>query len=67
MKSQLTIGDVLKELGVTHFTLRDWDRRGILPAKRNEFGWRIYDLRDVLRIKRKIKHDRPDHKKLIGV
>jgi DNA-binding transcriptional MerR regulator len=65
MEKLMTVNQVLRELRVTNTTLRDWDRRGILPAQRNHYGWRLYKFIDVMKIKPKIRQGRADGKKLI--
>jgi len=54
MSDLMSVSDVLKVLGITHQTLRVWDRKGILPSKRNRFGWRFFKKSAVRKIKSKI-------------
>lgn len=48
----LTVGQVSRELGVSAETIREYARRGILPAMRNYLGWRLFKTQDVERLKR---------------
>ncbi|MFN0117803.1 MAG: MerR family transcriptional regulator [Elusimicrobiota bacterium] len=59
----MSVQEVLSCLRISSSTLREWDRKRVLPAKRNQFGWRLYAFEDVNRIKCKLNYDRPDGKK----
>lgn len=60
-------GQVMKELGVTHQTLRDWERKGVLVPERNDINWRIYDPQMVERINKKLIQGRRTGRKLMSV
>lgn len=52
MSRVLRIADVCRQLGRSADCIRDWVRRGILPATRTPSGQLQFDIRDVRAIKR---------------
>ena len=40
-----------KELGLTIDTIRNWEMNGLLTVKRKQNGYRVYDSRDINRLK----------------
>jgi hypothetical protein len=64
MKQLMSVQEVLASLKISASTLREWDRKKVLPAKRNQFGWRLYEATEVDRIKCRLSYGRPDGKKL---
>lgn len=58
-------GQVMKNLGVTHQTLRDWERKGVLVPHRDDLNWRIYSPKQVKRIKEKLVQGNRNGKKLM--
>jgi len=64
MEKMMSVGEVLKALQITHSTLRDWERKGILLGQKNQFGWRLFRTKDVAGIKLRIVSGRADGKKL---
>ena len=40
-----------KELGLTIDTIRNWEMKGLLTVKRKENGYRVYDSKDINRLK----------------
>ena len=54
-KSYYTVGEAAYILGVTPLTLRNWDKRRKLKAKRNPINnYRIYKASDIENLLRKI-------------
>ena len=54
-KTYYTVGEVAYILGVTPLTLRNWDEKGKLNAKRNPINnYRIYKALDIEHFLRKI-------------
>lgn len=52
----LTIGGAASLLGVSVSTLRNWDRRQKLTARRHPInGYRLYDRAELLALMQKIK------------
>jgi|HubBroStandDraft_3_1064219.scaffolds.fasta_scaffold180460_2 DNA-binding transcriptional MerR regulator len=49
MQRIFAIGAAAKAIGRSIETVRDWDRRGLLPASRDTRGSRIYSLEDIER------------------
>jgi DNA-binding transcriptional MerR regulator len=49
----LLTSEVARELGVTPETVRTWERRGVLPAKRTVSGVRLFARGDVDRLIRR--------------
>jgi DNA-binding transcriptional MerR regulator len=43
------IGKAAEKIGRSVDTLRDWDRRGLLPASRDSAGRRFYSDEDIAR------------------
>jgi type I restriction enzyme M protein len=55
MDSFVTVKDAAGILGVTAATLRNWDKSGRLKARRHPLnGYRIYQLKDVIALQKKI-------------
>ena len=51
----ITIKEAAKILNVNSMTLRRWDTKGILKAKRNKINnYRVYDVSDVEKFKKGI-------------
>ncbi|MCP3659609.1 MAG: MerR family transcriptional regulator [Bacteroidetes bacterium] len=49
----ITVKKASKILNVNPETLRRWDNRGILKAKRNTVNnYRVYDVEDIMQFKR---------------
>ena len=44
----MRIGELAERAGTTTRTLRYYETRGLLPARRTENGYRMYDERDLL-------------------
>jgi len=54
-KTYYTVGEVAYILGVTPLTLRNWDDKGKLKAKRNPINnYRMYKAQDIEHFLRKI-------------
>jgi MerR family redox-sensitive transcriptional activator SoxR len=55
--SELTIGELARQVGVEPSTLRYYEREGLLPASRRVSGWRRYppEVVQVLRVIRVAK------------
>ena len=51
--------EVMQILGISRPTLKSWERRGKLVPTRNELGWRIYNKKDV----EKLKNEKSNYKK----
>ena len=50
---QLRTGEVAKIVGRHPDTIRDYERRGVIPAARRDIaGWRVYSEEDVETIRR---------------
>jgi DNA (cytosine-5)-methyltransferase 1 len=55
----VTIAEAAEILGVAAVTLRRWDESGKLKARRHPMsGYRIYRMRDLERLRRKILEGR---------
>lgn len=54
----LTTSEVAVNLNITIPTVKIWMRKGILPAKRNRFGWWVFDPKDVESVKNRMKPNR---------
>ena len=52
MDRVLTVSGVAEVLDCHIDTVRNLNRRGILKARRNCHGWRVFRLEDVLTVKR---------------
>jgi len=61
MAQFLTIGQVAKVLGRSHNTVRTYGREGKLRVLRNYRGWRLFDPRDVERLRREIEKLEPEN------
>lgn len=48
----LTVADVSRILGVVPDTVRYMEKVGKLPAQRTSSGWRLFDPKDVERLRR---------------
>jgi hypothetical protein len=46
---ELLIGEAAKTIGKSQITLRRLDNKGVIRAKRNYLGQRVFDLGDLLR------------------
>ena len=57
----LTIGQVVKVLGRSHKTIRPYADEGKLLPRRNYRGWRLFDRRDVERLRREIEKLEPEN------
>lgn len=56
LSAYLTVGEAAERLGVSPSTLRNWDRRGKLKAKRHPVnGYRLYKYADLVALKAKIE------------
>jgi DNA-binding transcriptional MerR regulator/quercetin dioxygenase-like cupin family protein len=47
----LSIQEAAKEIGVVPATIRNWERQGILMSKRAENGYRVFDHKDMMRLR----------------
>lgn len=60
LKNYLKIKEAAELLGVSQLTLRNWDKKGKLPAHRHPLNnYRIYHLVDLERFLEKINKSRP--------
>ena len=50
----VTVSIAAEILGITPHTLRTWDKKGILPARRGKNGFRYYRITDLEKFKRKM-------------
>jgi DNA-binding transcriptional MerR regulator len=50
--NKITVSKAAEKLGCHPETVRRLERRGILKAKRDYRNFRVFDLADVMRIKR---------------
>ncbi|MCP3660109.1 MAG: MerR family transcriptional regulator [Bacteroidetes bacterium] len=51
----ITVKQAAEILNVNPETLRRWDNRGILKAKRNTINnYRVYDIKDIEKFKKEI-------------
>ncbi|OGZ59222.1 MAG: hypothetical protein A3B96_00610 [Candidatus Spechtbacteria bacterium RIFCSPHIGHO2_02_FULL_43_15b] len=58
-KKYFTVGEVAYILGVTPLTLRNWDNRGKLRARRNPINnYRVYKFDDVESFLRRLEKPR---------
>lgn len=55
MNDMLQIKDVSEKLGVSKATLRRWEAKGLIQAKRSPTGYRLYDKKEIERILRSVK------------
>ncbi len=51
---RLIAGLAAQELGISTRTLSLWAKKGLIKSERTPGGWRLYDVRDVLRLKRRL-------------
>lgn len=52
----LTTAQAAKRIKVHKYLIRNWARRGLLtPAARNERGWPLYRLADVLDVEKRTR------------
>jgi len=59
MKDHLTLKQVSQLLGVTPLTLRNWDKKGKLPAYRHPINnYRVYKRADIEIFLRKLENSR---------
>jgi DNA-binding transcriptional MerR regulator/quercetin dioxygenase-like cupin family protein len=47
----LSIREAAKEIGVVPATIRNWEKQGIISSKRIENGYRVFDHRDITRMR----------------
>jgi len=47
----MTIGLIARKLGISTGTLVVWERQGLIHPKRTPGGWRLYDVKDIVRAK----------------
>ena len=53
MKNRFQIGEIAKLFGITHDTLRYYDKIGLLnPTDESESGYRYYSIRDIFKLSR---------------
>lgn len=58
-KKYFTVGEVAVILGVTPLTLRNWDKKGKLRARRNPINnYRVYKFEDVEYFIRRLERPR---------
>ena len=51
LENYLTVKDAAAFLGISPSTLRNWDRKGKLKARRHPInGYRLYERRDLQRL-----------------
>lgn len=67
MEREIRSSYVMEELGITHKTLEDWERKGILRSERNDLGWRIYKEGEVQDLKKRLEGNRDGAGRLRGV
>ncbi len=51
--TQLTVTEAARELGISVDTIRRWDKSGLIRSSRNERGYRLFDVRELQRVKQK--------------
>jgi len=61
-KGHVTIKSASEILGVSVETLRNWDKKGKLKAKRDKNGYRIYRISELEKFAHKNKLRRPGHR-----
>lgn len=64
----LTTGSVMRELGISRMTLYKWIDRKLIAVIKAEHGGRsffMFDRREVLRVKAKLKPEREKGKPLL--
>jgi len=47
-----------KVIGVHPLTLIRWEERGLVKPKRDYNGWRVYPLKEVLRLREMVQTER---------
>lgn len=59
MTAGIYIAEAARALNAHPETIRRWERRGLLQAKRDYRGFRVFDPEDILRMKQRIEQLTP--------
>jgi len=64
MQNNLTVFEAAKLIGVSPDTIRRWDKKGLIKAKRSENNYRTFNLEEIKRVHNKIsgKHQENNYK-----
>jgi len=54
MSNDLTVLEATRVIGVSVDTIRRWDKKGLIKARRSELNYRIFDINELKRIHNKI-------------
>ena len=54
MQNLLTVIDASKLMGVSADTIRRWDKKGLIKARRSELNYRLFYLDEIKRIHNKV-------------
>lgn len=61
MNTFLTISDVAKTLNVSVDTIRRWEKRGLIKAKRSKLNYRLFNTEEVQNIRDRINGNHETH------
>lgn len=56
MNTFLNVSETAAKIGVSADTIRRWEKKGLIKAKRDEHNYRVFNLAEVRRINRKLNN-----------
>ena len=54
MPNFVTVSDAAEKLNVSPDTIRRWSKKGLIKSQRNNFNFRIFDLKEIIRLNDKL-------------
>lgn len=62
---ELSVYQVSEQLGVSVDTIRRWDKKGLIKSKRNNNNYRVFDIKEISRLQKKLHGVQDDNYKIL--